>query len=214
VGDKIKFGGYDWIVLDVQGGKALILTEKVLFHLSYDASYAEVVTWADCSVRTYLNEYFYDSFSAADKVRIAETRNVNKDNPWHGTDGGADTTDKVFLLSIEEVVKYFGDSGQLRDPPYYYNEWMDEWELEWAIDDQYNDKRVAYSAVAGLRGEPAGSATAWWLRSPGNREETIAYVSFYGSVDIYGMDYYYPAADMSDGGFYYLGVRPALWLNP
>jgi hypothetical protein len=27
--------------------------------------------------------------------------------------GGNDTTDKIFILSIEEVVQYFGDSGQL-----------------------------------------------------------------------------------------------------
>jgi hypothetical protein len=25
--------------------------------------------------------------------------------------GGADTSDRIFLLSIEEVVRYFGDSG-------------------------------------------------------------------------------------------------------
>ena len=33
----------------------------------------------------------------------------NPDNPEYGTDGGNDTTDKVFLLSIDEATRYFAN---------------------------------------------------------------------------------------------------------
>ena len=40
--------------------------------------------------------------------------NKNPNNPWYGSMGGEDTQDKIFLLTIEDVVcKYFGDSSRL-----------------------------------------------------------------------------------------------------
>ena len=136
-------------------------------------------------IRQWLNTDYYNSFLADDRVRIAETRITNADNPWYGTPGGNDTTDRIFLLSLEEVVQYFGDSGQLGNRP----------DDKWWIDDQYNSARIARDAN--------GTASWWWLRSPGD------YSSF--------------AAIVYDDGFLYLtgslvdhsscGVRPALWLN-
>jgi hypothetical protein len=64
-----------------------------------------------------------------------------------GSDTGNDTDDYIFLLSLEEVVRYFGDSGQLANGPS---------ENRNAIDDQYNEARIAYD-FGGW----------WWLRSPG-----------------------------------------------
>ena len=109
-GGKIRFGGYDWYVLDKQKGKILILTEKVIEKRAYHSKEC-AITWETCDMRKYLNGDFYQSFSESDRLRIAETKVVTKDNPWYGTSGNP-TTDKVFLLSIDEVIKYFGDSGQ------------------------------------------------------------------------------------------------------
>jgi hypothetical protein len=47
-----------------------------------------------------------------------------------------DTDDYIFLLSLEEVVKYFGDSGQLLNGNPNY---------EHGISDEYNGARIAYT---------------------------------------------------------------------
>jgi hypothetical protein len=67
----------------------------------------ESITWETCTLRQYLNGEFYNSFRDNEKAMIAETRNVNTDNPGYGTEGGNDTIDRVFLLSINEANGYF-----------------------------------------------------------------------------------------------------------
>ncbi|MCL2036723.1 MAG: DUF6273 domain-containing protein [Oscillospiraceae bacterium] len=192
VGDVIAFGGYDWQVLDIQDGKALILSVRVLTNQPYNSIEASV-TWENSSIRGYLNQTFYHGvFSAEEKLRIAETRISNKANPWYGktSTGGVDTLDKVFLLSLEEVAKYFGDSGLLGQPP------EDESILE--LDDEYNSERVAYGM--------GQSATWWWLRSPGGSNLTAVFVRSEGIISVAGgVVEFLPSAS---GG----NVRPALWL--
>ncbi|MDR0491989.1 MAG: DUF6273 domain-containing protein, partial [Oscillospiraceae bacterium] len=142
VGDTIQFGQYDWFVLCVQGDKALILSDRVLAGRRYHDKNKDV-TWAESDMRQYLNGQFYNNtFSKAEKALIAETENINESNQWYGTAGGVDTLDKVFLLSLEDVVKYFGDSGQLADRPLFVD--SDDVPINVVrIDDEYNSARVA-----------------------------------------------------------------------
>ncbi|MCL2378740.1 MAG: DUF6273 domain-containing protein [Defluviitaleaceae bacterium] len=152
-GDIICFGHYNWRVLKVsklrgrgKGKKALILKETVLenriFHeISFIGSFISThVTWERCSLRQYLNEDFYNSFSDKDKSRILETNVVTPNNPHVGFitgilsprtgTGGKDTTDNIFLLSIDEVMEY-----------------------------------LEFSKQAG--GKKRGQDATWWLRTPG-----------------------------------------------
>ena len=185
IGDIISFGENQWRVLDVQNGKALILSEKVIEKRMYHEK-NEDITWERCTLRKYLNEEYLNSFSAEERSRIAETTIVNNDNPWFSTIGGNATKDKVFLLSLEEVIKYFGDSGQLnnKNPNSKY-----------FINDQYNYVRIAKDAK--------GEECWWWLRSPGYYGNLAAYVHDFGRVHVDGSDVHFGAG----------GVRPALWLN-
>jgi hypothetical protein len=48
VGSTMKFGQYDWRVLDVQSGRALLLTEKIIEERPYHSSDTNV-TWEDVS---------------------------------------------------------------------------------------------------------------------------------------------------------------------
>ena len=163
VGDIIDFGGYKWRVLEVTGSRALVLSENVLEMRPYN-SYQDV-TWESCYLRSYLNGSFYNSFTSAERERIVESRIINADNPWYGTSGGVDTVDMVFLLSLDEVVRYFGDSGQLRSGGNGY------------FSDQYNSARIAtYN----------DEATWWWLRSPGSDSYSAAHVLDGGQVDVDG----------------------------
>jgi len=200
IGDLINFGNYQWRVLDIDGNKALIITEHVIetraFHSVSDID--NKVTWQYSDMRKYLNGEFYNSFSETEQAKIAETVVSNLDNPWYGQTQYLDTLDKIFLLSYEELVRYFGDSGDL----------MNRHGVEMgyglsfgdAIKDEYNKAR----GVLNLEGFNAW----WWLRSPGApRDHTENDHVTAGSVD----NVIWLCGDYvckEDGG-----VRPALWLN-
>lgn len=197
VGNYIKFGKYEqdnntsngkedieWLVLDVQGDKALVISKYALDNTPYNEEYVDV-TWETCTLRSWLNNEFYNTaFSASEKNSIRTTNVVNNDNPSYGTEGGNNTQDKVFLLSIDEANKYFSSDEARKCVP-----------TDYAVangthqDDYY---------TVGAEG------TCWWrLRSPGSNLGDAALVYSGGVVDFIG-----------DGVFYdFYGVRPALWIN-
>ena len=184
IGTIFYFGLYNWLVLDIQDSNALIVSLNLLEQREYHPL-QEPITWADCSLRAYLNDDFYNSdvFSDEDRSRILQVDNINEDNQYYGTPGGVNTQDWIFLLSITEVVKYFGDSGQLDNGSSFIN-------------DQYNSNRIATFL---------GNATSWWLRSPGvDRDNNFAsYVRSEGFISLYGEYIDFPI----------YGVRPAIWLK-
>ncbi|MDD4474240.1 MAG: DUF6273 domain-containing protein [Eubacteriales bacterium] len=187
--EVLRFGKYDWYVLDKQDDRVLIITEKIIEKRPYHNTDCEI-TWETCDLRNYLNNEFYDSFDETDRAWIVETTNDNPDNPWDGTIGGSSTTNKIFLLSIHEVVAYFGDSGKLQT-----KQFGPKGEAWW-FDDRYNADRAA----------KFGSKNAWWwLRSPGYISSRAAYISISGNVHIHGEC----TGGKGKGG----GVRPALWLR-
>ena len=131
----------------------------------------ESVTWETCTLRKWLNGDFLNAaFSAEEQVRL-ETVTVTADkNPKYDTDPGNDTQDKVFLLSIDEVNRYFAS----------------------------DDARVCMptkTAVANGAYTNAAGTCWWWLRSPGYGTINAADVKRDGSV--YGSGSY---VDSGRGG--------------
>jgi hypothetical protein len=110
VGSIILFAGYSWRVLDVKDGKALLISKKILVERAYNDE-NKAVTWETCTLRSYLNGEFYNSLGD-EKARISEAQVLTKSNPEYGTYGGADTTDKIFLLSIDEAKRYFSSDEE------------------------------------------------------------------------------------------------------
>jgi ribosomal protein L7/L12 len=110
VGSTVTFGDFEWRVLDRAENKLLIITNIIVKNSAYNEEYVST-TWAQCTLREYLNGTFYNEFSDAEKALIADTNVVNADNPNYDTDGGNDTTDKIFLLSIDEANKYFKNNA-------------------------------------------------------------------------------------------------------
>ena len=212
VGDIIEFGPYDWRVLDVQGDRALILADRIIGNRWFHHR-DEYVTWETSEIRQWLNSDFIYTFDETDRAHILETSVANHDNPWDFTDveahaatpGGNDTVDRVFLLSIDEVLQYFGDSGMVARGStmgaFERNEMArDEngFGIYFAsIRDQYGDARIAMDLD--------GSAWWWMLRSPGLAPEAVASVHYTGELSLGGTLVF--AQDV--GG----GVRPAIWLN-
>ena len=197
-GDKISFGSYEWRVLEVKNNTALIITEYIIEQRAYHNAYKDI-TWADCSLRKYLNNEFYDRFSAAEKSRIIPVLNKNPDNQWYGTKGGRDTQDSIFLLSIEETVcRYFGDSSsKLYSPGKNQRYWFER-------KDKNNSKRIAR-----LESRKEGSWW-WWLRSPGRVSIKAVYIHGDGNIGIQGNNIL--KGNISDGECKG-GLRPALWLK-
>lgn len=104
---KVEFGGASWYVLDKKDGKTLLLSEKIIDKRTYsDAPGA--VTWETSALRGYLNGEYLNGFSAADREKICEVTNANRPNGKYAVSGGADTLDRVFLLSLEEAEVYLG----------------------------------------------------------------------------------------------------------
>jgi len=191
IGSVIPFGSYPWRVLDVDAAnnRALLLSENIIEKRAYNES-GRSTTWAECSLRKYLNGEFYESFGekCAD---IALTHNENPDNTWgkwkgkqFNTPGGKPTDDHVFLLSVPEVRHYFPGLKLNKDSD------GDEWfyEADGRLLAKFND---------------SDSRFWWWLRSPGGSQSYAAFIRIGGDVGLFG-NLVSPEAG---------GVRPALWIN-
>lgn len=109
----VEFAGYSWIVLDKQGGKTLVIARDVLEQQPYH-TVSEDITWEQCSLRRYLNGTWLDStLNEVEKTIVAETTIETPSNPKYGIRGGNTTTDKVFLLSLQETERYLAGSVDL-----------------------------------------------------------------------------------------------------
>ncbi len=118
-GDIVEFGEYEqdnidgngpetlrWIVLEVQGDRAMLIAEQCLEMLPYNRKPVQV-QWQDCTLRQWLNDSFYTTaFNESQREAIPLTMVENHDNSLYGTAGG-NTMDHVFLLSETEVLYYF-----------------------------------------------------------------------------------------------------------
>lgn len=126
IGKPIYFGAYEqdndtnngkedieWIVLDKQDGKMLVISKYALEIMIYDEYEKddEPAVWETSTLRAWLNGTFMDeAFSTEEKSAVLSTTIVNKD-------GESDTTDQVFLLSAEEAELYFeGDEEREVSP--------------------------------------------------------------------------------------------------
>lgn len=197
IGEVIKFGNYEWQVLALKEDSALVITKDIIDQRPYHNIY-QGTTWADCALRKYLNGEFYEGFTEKERNQILKVVNKNEDNQWYGTLGGVDTEDFVFLLSLEEVCKCFGDSlSKLHSPGKNQRYWFER-------KDENNSKRIAK-----LQGKEG--AWWWWLRSPGRVNVKAVYIfGTDGNIGIQGNNIL--KGNISDGKCTG-GVRPALWLR-
>ena len=200
-------GGYNidpikWRVLENAEGQLFLISDQNLDVFQYHTDWEEI-TWERSTMRSWLNgygasennggdsgtDYTSDNFIGAafsekEQKAIAETTVVNDDNPNHNTDGGNNTTDKIFLLSIAEASNssYFAD------------------------DASRISTNTAYVADGGKIGGDmysAGKGDWWWLRSPGIGAYYAAGVAGNGDVDNAGV-----YGDKEDRA-----VRPAFHLD-
>ena len=158
IGGIVEFGHYEqdndldngpepieWIVLDVQAGKSLLISKYALDCMPYNEMSVDV-TWKQCSIRQWLykdfpNAAFTDLEQSVMLVTDVENGQMQGNNKWN-TSGGINTHDRLFLLSYAEANKYFdSDNARRCEPTVYTKSHMN-----------YTDQR---------------DYCWWWLRSPG-----------------------------------------------
>ena len=185
-----KWKPIKWRVLQVDGNKAFLCAEKALDSQEYNEEEADV-TWETCSMRKWLNGYegftdldrdggksftaksFYETaFTEEEQKAILETTVENKDHSYESggktvtIPGGNDTTDKIFLLSTEEVTnKTYG--------------------FDVTTGSSYTRQcsNTQYSSIMGSWYE-----VYCWLRTAGSTSSSAANVYYDGNVYSNGID--------------------------
>ncbi len=136
----------EWILAYKKDRKAYLISRHVLDYMPYDSS-GNMVSWEESSLRKWLqgefkNKAFEDweqELLHASEVDASGTIYENG-NPLRSLDGGENTLDKVFLVSLSE---------------------------SWDIPAEF--KKAAPTALAKSKGIPEEDGFApWWLRSPRN----------------------------------------------
>lgn len=207
VGSIVVFGRYEqdgneengpeeieWIVLDVKGGKSLLLSRYALDVQPYHTK-SKKITWKDCSLRKWLNgEFLKAAFSKEERSLILKTKVDNSRKQgyqkWKKTKGGKDTKDKIFLLSYMEANKYFGTSFRGENSE----------EAMAPLTEYAMRKGADFPMLRWQEGDPAYGS--WWLRSPGYVQVDAAVINSTGNV----VDYNINSGETC--------VRPAMWVKP
>ncbi len=205
----------EWIVLDVQpagedmadtgldtdaetalsaeeddgtGLKALLISRDVLQAIPLHNVY-EDITWDKCSLRSWLNDEFYnESFSDEEKDKILTSKNLNHSNPEYDSKGCGTTEDQAFILSLEEAKAYLRTD--------------EDYALIGAADGTEYAK-VTHLEVGEESTEEAGKA-CWWLRTPGVYQYSAAFVDRDGTIFENGAIANHET---------YCGVRPSVWVE-
>ena len=172
-----------WRVLSVNGNDAFLLADQNLDVKPYNEERIDV-TWATCTLRAWLNDTFLNTaFTSAEQAAIKNTTVVNDDNPYYGTEGGENSIDKVYLLSIAEACNTaYGFNSEFNTPS-----------------ETREAKNTAYAKTST---ECEGNGW-WWLRSPGRYSNDAPFVEYNGYGSYSGNSF-----DLDD-----IAVRPALHLN-
>ena len=105
VGDIVIFGDIRWYVIAKTEAGYTLLSEKPVIKQAFRKAGYGIFTaaWEDSTVRAWLNEKFYHTFTEEEQALIARTHQVTPDNTEYGTDGGGDTDDYLYLLSVDEA---------------------------------------------------------------------------------------------------------------
>ena len=218
-GSYVLFGSYEqdnnpangpedieWVVIDRDGDRILLMRRYVLDCVPYNRDYADV-TWETCTLRAWLNDDFINAaFSEGERGQILESHIENKALEANARD----TDDRVFCLSLDELVKYysftydryayFGYSKELIAAPTEYAKARGVWTYTAVAGDDYFYEYAPkgyMESVLGLTG------ASWWLRTTGWKE-TACVVAPYGYA---GANYEFGVSIKN------YGIRPALWVD-
>ena len=168
-----KWERIKWKVLKNNGSTLFLVADIALDAKKYNDS-LESITWENSAIRSWLNDNFYNTaFSSNEQGGIVTQNIVNEDNSHYGTEGGNNTDDNVYLLSINEV----------KNPSYGFCDWEEVGSMS---------RRIKASDYANARGTRVDTRydyrgnCQWWLRSPGQLEIDALFVDYDGKGNLNG----------------------------
>lgn len=141
LGDTIYIGQYEqdgrrsngkedilWQVLDISGDEIYLISVYALDQIDFD-NYGGELTWDTCTLRTWLNDTFYnEAFDANEKTLIIDSYVTADKNSYYDRASGRDTIDKIFLPSIYELRHYYrNDEGRTCHPTAYLKSMSSVW---------------------------------------------------------------------------------------
>ena len=98
-----KWERIKWKVLQNDGSTLFVVADKAVDCKYYNEE-NKSTTWETSTIRNWLNNSFYNmAFSSSEQNAIVTQNVVNEDNPYYDTEGGDNTSDNIYLLSINEV---------------------------------------------------------------------------------------------------------------
>ena len=147
-------------ILKRDSDSILVISELGLDCKRYNEEKKEI-TWADCTLRHWLNDDFYNRAFNSQEQSLIKTSNVTNN-------AGPSTNDRIFLLSVDEAERLFKDDKDRFCKPTDYAVKNGAY----VNDGSYN---IAYEENAW-----------WWLRSRGDSNYSAAGVDSFGSFDISG----------------------------
>lgn len=189
LGNLVEFGTYEqdndtsttdekivWRVIDRtvedDGTTTLwLISEKVLDAQKFSTSTTTAQKWANSDLRKWLNgDFMNTAFSTDEKAMILDTQNSTHDNAKYVVDSGEDTSDKVFILSMEEAELYLVEKGH-------------GWEKAEATLYSQNRDGIGLSEYDhGVTVDPDYGTADWWLRNAGENDINAMYMYYYGAV--------------------------------
>ena len=172
LGDLVSFGRYEqdgnpdngpepieWIVLGEKDGRLLLWSAYALDNQPIDKE-DRPVTWAECTLRTWLNEDFREAaFTEAEQALIPRMLMKNENNKVSGTRGGKNTEDQIAVISYHELLMY-GSANPKLGAIYAYP--------------------TAYAAARGVDSHSDYGTCKWWMRTPGVTQDTACYCDMAG----------------------------------
>lgn len=199
--ETVLFGNLEWYILYQNQEQELLITKNIIDIQKYNDTLTEKVTWENSKIRNWLNTCFYNTFTTSEKMLIKETETDNLENPIYGTYAGRKTIDKIFLLSVFEVIEYFQVSSEKKSSSNLLSS------------QNNNPALVAYVKMSEMQMKDACKRTGlnyfmiedrplgWWLRTPGADSTRVARINCNGALRMHGRE-----ANRN-----LVGIRPALW---
>lgn len=212
----------EWLVIESNENGCTLLSKKILESKLYHNDKVDRLNWEMCSLRQWLNNEFYNAaFSKKEKESIILTTVENNDS-IDGLDNGKNTKDYVYILSFDEILRYFGNDLKL--------EWWKKRELHywdpncdlaaWPTDymlakhnpyvlssetryhyDRYFSGEEEYKVFEGAGRWYLRTVTAWLT---GHETRYVNYIDFLGNGG---------TSEAVDGCLNELGIRPVIQVS-
>lgn len=194
-GNYVLFGRYtqnaagdnpepiEWLVLTVEDEKALLLSKYILEASEFSLRAKPKSKYSDSIVRSWLTGEFYrTAFSTEEQAVIIK----GKQSTWTGEimGGEEETEDKVFLLTKDELRKYFGGEG----------------ERLMAVPTSHARSQDLYMGKNNNNMIDGKTTTSYWTRSALNYNGCAIFIDETGSMECLKKEIK-------------RGVRPAIWID-